>query len=151
MMEEPSKAEETYLERIYELTKDKGYTNVVDIATVLKVKPPSVTEMLQKLQKHKLVNYKRYRGVTLTQKGKVYAKKLEQRHETIRKFLEILGVDETIADVDACEIEHIIHHETIEKLIKFLKFIQESPRSPKWLEHFRYYEKTSKHRCQETE
>ncbi|MCP8311295.1 MAG: metal-dependent transcriptional regulator [Candidatus Methylarchaceae archaeon HK01B] len=150
-MEELSKTEETYLERIYDLTKEKGYANVVDIAMALNVKPPSVTEMLQKLEKHNLVNYERYRGVTLTKKGEVLAKSLEQFHGTLRRFFEILGVDKTIADEDACEIEHSIHHETIEKLTKFLKFIQESPKHPKWLEHFRYYEKTGRYRCRETE
>lgn len=150
-MNEISKTEETYLERIYDLIKEKGYANVVDIATVLNVKPPSVTSMLQKLDERNLVNYERYRGVTLTKKGEALGRSLENRHQTIRQFLEVLGVDKAIAEMDACEIEHTVHPETMEKLTKFLKFVQESPKSPKWLRHFRHYEKTGKHQCRETE
>jgi DtxR family Mn-dependent transcriptional regulator len=145
-----SKTEESYLERIHELSKEKNYANVVDIAAAMNVKPSSVTYMLQKLDELGVVKYKRYRGVTLTQKGEALARSLNKRHKTLRNFLEILGVDKAIAEQDACEMEHSIHRETIDKLTKFLKFIEEAPKSPKWLEHFKHYEKTGKHPCPET-
>ena len=150
MMHPLSKTEESYLEKIYELVKEMGYANVVDIAEAVHVKPPSVTNMLQKLDEHGLVAYKRYRGVTITQKGEALATTLKQRHETLRSFFETLGVDHDIAEEDACEMEHTIHPETIEKLTKFLKFIQEAPKNQKWLDHFKHYDKTGKHKCLET-
>ena len=139
-MYEQSKTEETYLERIYDLIKKKGFANVVDIAKMLDIKPPSVTEMLQKLEKYKLINYERYRGVTLTEEGEALAKFLEERHRILKHFFKILGVDNITADNDACEIEHIIHENTMTKLIKFLKFIQETSQGKKWIEEFRNYE-----------
>ena len=136
-----SKTEESYLERIYELIDEKGFANVVDIAVAMKVKPPSVTNMLQKLDEHGLVAYKRYRGVTLTKKGEALATTLKYSHDTLRSFFEVLGVNKTIAEEDACEIEHIVHCETIEKLKKFLKFIEETTKSTNWFKNFKYFEK----------
>lgn len=142
-----SKAEETYTKAIFNLTKEKGYANTMAIATALGVKPPSVTGMLRKLRKRKLINYERYRSITLTANGEALAEMLEHRHETIKQFLKILGVEERIADEDSCEIEHVVHNETMEKLTEFVAFTQGSPKSPRWLEHFKYYGKTGKRRC----
>lgn len=124
-----SKSEESYVEAIYGQIKKHGYARVADIAITLKVKPPSVTSMLQKLDEQKFVNYTRYRGVLLTRKGKLLSKKLEARHQALKKFLVMIGVSEENAEKDACEIEHKINPETAEKLEKFVNFAQSTPRT----------------------
>ena len=139
-----SECEESYVETIYDLIQRHGYARVVDIAEALKVKPPSVTNMLQKLDDQKFVNYKKYRGVVLTSKGRLLAKTLERHHHALRSFLTIIGVSEEIADKDACEIEHKIDRETIEKLAKFVEFVQSAPETPHFLAHFKQYDKTGK-------
>jgi Mn-dependent DtxR family transcriptional regulator len=40
---------EDYLEVIYELIKQKGYASTVDISNYLKVRSPSVTKMILRL------------------------------------------------------------------------------------------------------
>jgi len=140
-----SESEEGYIETIYSLIKEHGYARVADIAAALNVKPPSVTNMLQKLDEQKFVNYTRYRGVILTQKGTLLAKTLEKRHQALKKFLILIGVSEENAEKDACEIEHIINRETVEKLAKFVKFVQAAPQPPLFLKHFKQFEKTGKH------
>ncbi len=112
---------ETYIERMYDLKKKKGYIRTVDLARMLKVKPSSVTEMLQKLAKEGFVIYEKYRNVDLTPKGIQLAKKLEERHNAIKKLLVYVGVDEKIADEDACRIEHVISRSTAERIIEFAK------------------------------
>lgn len=139
-----SESEESYVETIYSLIKEHGYARVADIADALNVKPPSVTNMLQKLDEQKFVNYTRYRGVVLTRKGKLLAKTLERRHRALKKFLVIIGVSEESAEKEACEIEHIINRETIEKLAKFVEFVKSAPQTPPFLEHFKQFEKTGK-------
>jgi len=67
---------------------------------------------------------------------------MERRHKILRTFLELLGVDKTIADGDAEEIEHIIHSGTVEKLTKFIEFVKNMPG---WLEKFKYFEETGKY------
>jgi DtxR family Mn-dependent transcriptional regulator len=139
-----SQSEESYIETIDSLIRQHGYARVTEIAATLNVKPPSVTNMLQKLDNQKYVKYKRYRGVILTSKGKTLANKLERRHQALRKFLIMIGVSEENANKDACEIEHIINYETMTKLAKFVEFVQSAPEIPLFLKHFKHYLKTGK-------
>ena len=113
---------EEYIEIIYELEKNNKIANTGKIASKLEIKPGSVTEFLQKLEKMGLKEYEPYYGVKLTSKGEKLAKNLERKHRILAKFFfEVLGVDKKIAERDACEIEHHVSKETIEKLIEFIE------------------------------
>ena len=140
-----SESMEDYLEIIYRLEEKKGFARTSDISSFFGHKPSSVTGMLQKLDEQALVNYEKYRGVTLTAKGKQLAKDVSRRHETLVSFLKVLGIDKEIAEEDACRIEHAVHKDTIERLRKFVGFVQKAPKDPKWLRHFEYFIKTGKH------
>lgn len=140
-----SQSVEDYLEIIYRLEKKKGFVRTSDISSFFGHKASSVTEMLQKLDWHGYVNYEKYGGVTLTKEGKRIAKKVSERHETLASFLKILGIDEMVAEEDACRIEHSVHKETMERLRTFVSFVQNAPKDPKWLRHFEYFIKTGKH------
>ena len=135
--------EETYIETIDELMKKLGYAVVTDIAKELDVKSPSVTSMLKKLDSLGFVKYTPYRSVILTQKGKDLAGFLKKRQKSLQTFLTLLGVDEAIAEEDACAMEHILRAPTLQKLSSFLEFIQ-TPQGIQLLENFRNYEKTEK-------
>ncbi len=124
---------EDYLEVIYELMKEKGYARSVDISEYLGVKSPSVTNMLQRLHGMGLVVYERYRGTTLTERGKRLACSVEQRHLVITQFLRILGVSENIANSDAEGIEHHVHEATIDRIAKFVEF---AGKNKTWFEAF---------------
>jgi DtxR family Mn-dependent transcriptional regulator len=137
-----TKSVEDYLEAIYRLIKEKGYARPIDIAQKLQVKQPSATEMIQRLAKSELVSYEKYRGLSLTPKGKKIAKSIYQRHKTLTEFLKILGVKEKIAEQDACKIEHDVNPQTMKHMLKFVEFVQKSPKKPEWLEHFEYYIRT---------
>jgi len=126
---------EDYLEVIYELMKEKGYARSVDISEYLGVKSPSVTSMLQKLHGMGLVVYERYRGITLTERGKRLARSVEQRHLVITRFLRILGVSESIANSDAEGIEHHLHETTIERITKFVDFVE---KNKAWFDAFEH-------------
>ena len=117
---------EDYLEVIYELMKERGYARSVDISEYLGVKSPSVTNMLQKLHGMGLVVYERYRGITLTERGKRLARSVEQRHLVITQFLRILGVSENIANSDAEGIEHHVHEATIDRIGEFVEFAEKN-------------------------
>jgi len=118
---------EDYLEIIYEIIQKKGYARSADIGEQLDVKPASVTNMLQKLNGMGLIVYERYRGFTLTRSGERLAKSVQQKHLTILKFLQTLGVEEKIARMDAEGIEHHVHKVTINRMERFLKFANTHP------------------------
>ena len=123
---------EEYLETLDEIIKGKGYAKVKDVATFLSVSPPSVTEMLQKLSEKGYINYEKYSGVTLTTKGEKLASQLRRKHETLKQFFEIIDVPKNIADEDACKIEHVINKITMNKLTKFVIFMQDSNIKKEW-------------------
>ena len=134
---------EDYLRVIYEVVKRKGYARTKDIATELGVKPPTVTEMLKKLDREGLISYERYGAVTLTNKGEEIARSVESRHETFVRLLKMLLVPEEVARRDAHVLEHGLSPKTIEQFTKFVEFISNSPSYPmfmkRWLELFRSY------------
>ena len=125
---------EDYLEVVYELIQTKGYARASEIAERLNVKPPSVTGMLQKLHRMGLIVYERYRGLTLTEKGEEIARFSQQKHMTITKFLQILGITEKTAKSDAEGIEHHIHRNTVRRIRRFVDFALEHP---SWFKSFK--------------
>jgi len=121
---ELTQALEMYVKTIYELESEFGAAAPSDIAERLQVKAPSVTSALQKLDSLGMAKYHRYQHVILTRKGKDIAEMLDRRHRTLLDFLLLMGVDEETALSDACEIEHVVHRQTIEKLASFLDNIR---------------------------
>ena len=82
---------EDYLEIIYELVQRKGYATLADVAEYLNVRPPSVTTMMRRLDQSGLLNYEKYRGIQLTERGKNIAEIMHNRHSILSEFLRILG------------------------------------------------------------
>ena len=59
---------------------------------------------------------------TLLKDGKIRARAIYKRHQTIKAFLiSILGVDEHTAEEDACNIEHVISKETMDRLMDYME------------------------------
>jgi DtxR family Mn-dependent transcriptional regulator len=119
-----SKALEMYVKVIHDLQLRSGSAAASDVAEQLGVKAPSVTAALRKLRELEMVEYEPYQEVRLTGRGVEVAERLEWRNKTILDFLLMVGVDESVARTDACEIEHIVHRETIERISEFLKKTQ---------------------------
>jgi DtxR family Mn-dependent transcriptional regulator len=121
--------EENYLKNIYKLSKksDKGVSTNA-LAERLDTKASSVTDMIKKLAAKKLVDYKKYQGVTLTKKGSEIAIDIIRKHRLWEVFLlEHLGFGgEEVHDV-AEELEHIKSAELVERLDKFLGYPKYDP------------------------
>jgi len=111
---------EDYIESIYNLQKEKKRVHTNDIASAFDITPASVTEIFQKLSEEGYIDYEKYNGAILTKKGENLAKKTLNRHNRLKEFLIILGVDEKTAEIDACEMEHILHKKSMEAIIKFI-------------------------------
>jgi Mn-dependent DtxR family transcriptional regulator len=123
----PSQSAEDYLERIQELIQEKGYARMVDIASSLNVRQASVTTMVQKLGDLGYVNYVKYRGLVLTDKGRSVADKVQQRHETLTRFFSLLGLDEQTQLEDIEGIEHHLSPETVNCLADLAEFLEQNP------------------------
>ena len=138
---------EEYIETIFALQKGTERVQTGQIAQRMDVKPPSVTEMLGKLQEEGLVKYEPYLGAELTAKGEKLARELVETHRVISDFLEILGIEKTMAEQDACVIEHHMSKESAQRLKQFVEFIQSAPKDPLWIERFKAYCETGEREC----
>jgi Mn-dependent DtxR family transcriptional regulator len=123
----PSQSAEDYLERIHELIEEKGYARVVDIASSLDVKQASVTSMVQKLSELGYINYEKYRGLILTDKGREVARRIQRRHETLSRFFSLLGLDPRTQQADIEGIEHHLSPETLACLADLAQYFEDNP------------------------
>jgi DtxR family Mn-dependent transcriptional regulator len=136
---------EDYLRTVYEIIEQKGYARIKDVAGKLSVQPSSAVEMMKKLHESEFVVYEKYGGVILTPHGREIAEAVKNRHDTFRKFLEIILVPKDIALKDAHILEHELDPRTILQFTKFVDFVTSASASnhPKfverWLEQFERY------------
>ncbi|MEF8847886.1 MAG: metal-dependent transcriptional regulator [Candidatus Thermoplasmatota archaeon] len=130
---------EDYVELINNLQIEKNRVHTNEIAQYFNITPSSVTEAFKKLSEEGYIDYKSYRGVKLTKKGKKLADKTKKAHNNLKKFLMLLGIRKEIAEKDACEMEHILHEETMNALIKFVELINKCEVIPYWLSRLKKY------------
>lgn len=121
-----SPSQEDYLKAIL-LAGDRGVdVRPGDIVRRLRVTAPSVTEALQNLRKHGLVNYQPYQKVSLTESGRLLAIEVRQRHERLHRFfMEVLLLNHEIADSGACRMEHVVSEEIINRMIAYTSYIKD--------------------------
>ncbi len=113
---------EDYLEAIYFLNGKNDFVRVTDIAARLGISKPSVNRAVNTLKERGLVEHEHYGSLKLTEEGTKIAKAVAERHMMLKKFLmDILGVDEATASEEACEIEHVLSADTINKMSEYLK------------------------------
>jgi len=122
-------SEENYLKAIYHLhqygTKAIS-TNA--IAEQMETKPSSVTDMIKKLSDKDLVHYKKYQGVSLTEKGKHVALAVIRKHRLWELFLvEKLNFSWDEVHEVAEQLEHIKSEKLIDQLDELLEYPQYDP------------------------
>ncbi|MBT2559079.1 metal-dependent transcriptional regulator [Hymenobacter sp. ISL-91] len=126
----PSFTEENYLKAVYKLSEFQPGTEVStnSVAEELLTRPASVTDMLRRLGEKGLVNYTRYRGVTLTEAGQRVALATIRKHRLWEVFLvEHFGFHwDEVHDV-AEQMEHIDSELLVRRLDEFLGFPQLDP------------------------
>ncbi|MCK0155706.1 metal-dependent transcriptional regulator [Cellulophaga sp. F20128] len=119
-----SQTEENYIKAIYALSVQTGKavsTNL--IAEKMDTKASSVTDMIKKLSDKKLVNYKKYQGVSLTKMGQKTALSIIRKHRLWEVFL-VDKLDfswDEVHDI-AEQLEHIQSEKLIDKLDEHLGF-----------------------------
>jgi DtxR family Mn-dependent transcriptional regulator len=112
-----------YLKAIWELAVDSGEVaaSTKGVAERLSVSAASVSNMFARLQETGLVEHERYRGATLTERGRREALRLLRRHRLIETFLlEHLGYPWQEVHEEAERLEHAVSDDFTERLAEFL-------------------------------
>lgn len=112
---------EDYLETILILKLQNGKVRSVDVAKFLNVSKPGVNKAMNVLKDNGLIEKDYYSDILLTPKGEEIAKRIYNKHTTIKEFLIKLGVNEETSEIDCCKIEHVISDATFNAIKTFLK------------------------------
>ncbi|MCD6081351.1 metal-dependent transcriptional regulator [candidate division WOR-3 bacterium] len=121
-MKNMTRSLEDYLEAIWLLSRERKVVRVKDVANRLGVTTSSVVEALHNLQQRGLIIHERYGYIDLTPEGESSGRLIYNKHSLLYEFFtRVLGVSPEVADRDACNIEHYISMETLEKLSEFMK------------------------------
>lgn len=128
-----------YLQAVAALKNEKGFARVGDIAERLGVSKSGVTSMLRSLQTRDLVVHEPYGCVELTVAGLELARRTESNRRVLTVFLnEILGVSESVAEEDACMIEHLVSPQAAVELLRLTTFLRsQHPAAAEFREAFR--------------
>ena len=101
--------EDEYLETMYEFYEHDASSRVRtgDLAERLGVSPASATEMIQRLSVKGYIDYQRYKGAKLTQKGLEHGRMMKRRHRLAEVLLDRIPFDGNMHET-ACRLEHAI-------------------------------------------
>jgi DtxR family Mn-dependent transcriptional regulator len=112
-----SESVQNFLKTIFALQQESDRVSTNAMAERLGVQAPSVTDMAQRLEAAGLVDYEKYRGVTLTATGEEVALKIIRRHRLIELYLtEELGYALHEVHAEAERLEHAVSDRFIEAI-----------------------------------
>jgi DtxR family transcriptional regulator, Mn-dependent transcriptional regulator len=113
-----SEATEDYLKAIHALEDRHGAAvGTVELAGRLGVTPGSASAMTRRLAERGLVEVERYRGVTLTDRGRELALEVIRHHRLLELYLsEHLGVPWDRVHDEAERLEHVLSEELEQRI-----------------------------------
>ena len=115
------RASEDYLETMLMMQQQHGYIRSIDVAEHLGVTKPSVTYATKRLRENGYITMDKDGLITLTDSGMAIAASMLDRHQTLTRFLMVLGIDAETAETDACKIEHDISEKTFKAICAHAK------------------------------
>ena len=119
---------EDYLETIFRLLSRQATVRVRDIAEARDVRPGAVTPAMKRLDELGLIDYAQRDSVGLTEAGLKAARRVYSRHQVLQRFFSsFLGLPDDIAERDACAMEHSLSRQAIDKLVRYLEYVEVCP------------------------
>ena len=113
---------EDYLEEIYKIQcRNNRVARVTEVAHALKVSDPSVSEMIRRLEKEKLVTFERFGGISLTASGIKEARKIIRKHQLLEVFFSKILKIKKDSHREAHVMEHALSDRAADKLDSVLE------------------------------
>ena len=110
------KTTEDYLKTIFLIHKREGHVRSIALAGAFGVSKPTVCKIVKRLIAEGYITMDESYEIELTEKGRKLAEETLIRNQTIQRFLIGLGVDQSVAEADACEIEHVISPQSLQAI-----------------------------------
>ena len=122
-----TRSRQDYLKALYALDRGEGVPTS-QLAGRLGVSAPSVTNMLTRLSKERLVRHAPRAGARLTARGRREALVMVRRHRILETFLvRVLGFDWSEVHQDAEVLEHHISPRVLEAIDRLIGHPHEDP------------------------
>ncbi len=116
-----TQAIQDYLKIIYKLRRGDEGVSTTAIADGLSLSAASVTNMIKKLARLRLVEHTPYRGVVLTPGGEKVALEVIRHHRLLELYLsDALGVSLDKVDEEAERLEHVLSEDLEERIAQTL-------------------------------
>ena len=112
---------EDYVELIADLMATNGEARTIDIARRFGIAHTTAVKSLARLKREGLVTSRPYRGIFLTEAGRVLAERVRARHRLVVDLLVAVGVPPEAAESDAEGMEHHASEATLEAFSRFLR------------------------------
>ena len=125
------RAGEDYLKAILILQKQNHAVRSLDVAEMLRVTKPSVSNAMKRLREEGYIEMNRSGFITVTEKGMEIADKIYTRHKKLTDFFIALGVNQEVAEDDACKIEHDLSDETFDAICSHIEKFSKANKSKK--------------------
>lgn len=117
---------EDYLEAILVLSGQLKQVRSVDVASYLGYSKPSVSHAVKLLEKQNLITLGESKALELSPEGQRIAQEIYHRHVFFTDMLQNIGVNQEVAEQDACRIEHVLSQETFDAIERFYKEAEEA-------------------------
>lgn len=112
-----------YLITVYRLTRWAPSASTKDIADMLGISPPSVSERLKRLTEQGYLHHAWREGTTLTEQGERIAINVLRKHRLIETFLvKLAGYTLDEIHDEACQMEHAITDRLADRLEVLLNY-----------------------------
>ena len=123
-----SSTAEDYLKAVLRMEDRNEKASTSSVARHLEVADASVTDMLRKLKRAGLLEYKPYYGASLTKKGRAAALQILRRHRLIELFLhQIMGYGWEEVHDEAEKLEHVVSDFFVERVDALLNHPAKDP------------------------
>ncbi|MET3113368.1 DtxR family Mn-dependent transcriptional regulator [Pedobacter sp. CG_S7] len=123
--------EENYIKALLKIgsqSEEKAAAGINELSAHLGVKPATATDMFKKLKEKKLVDYKKYGKISLTEEGRNKALSIVRKHRLWETFLfQKLGFTWDEVHEVAEQLEHIKSPKLVSKLEEYLDFPEFDP------------------------
>ena len=107
---------EEYLKWILKIQKKIGAVRSIDLAEYMGFSRPSISIAVKKLEDGEFLTKDANGYLHLTERGRIIAENIYERHQFFTELLASMGVSYSVAEEDACRIEHVISEETFQKI-----------------------------------
>jgi DtxR family Mn-dependent transcriptional regulator len=119
---------EMYLITVYRLTRNAPSASTSDIAAMLGISQPSVSEQIKRLARRGYLDHEWREGATLTPEGQKIAVNVLRKHRLLETFLvEMAGYALDEIHDEACRMEHAISDRLADRLEAMLGYPKADP------------------------